>query len=73
MTERQNLLMPYVEHRVESILSEAECEYRIPLIATQTEIMKPLREDILACMRELYQSGKYKGTKTLNQPALQKI
>lgn len=70
MTEQQQLLMPYVENRVMCIVEEAESQYKKPLIATKTEIMKPLHEDVLACMRELHHSGKYRGTNTLNQPAL---
>lgn len=70
MNDSQKYLMPYVEHRVFEIIFELEQQNKVPLISTLTEIMKPIREDVLECMRELHHSGKYRGTKTLNQPAL---
>lgn len=72
MTHQQKLLLPYVESRVETIVSEKEEIYGGPILATDIEILSPIHKDVIECMRELYQSGKYKGTKTLNNPALLK-
>ena len=70
MTSEQNLLLPYVESRVKTIIEKKAEENKVPLISTYVEIIKPICNDVLECMRELHQSGKYKGTNTLNQPAL---
>ncbi|MBD5585350.1 MAG: hypothetical protein HDQ88_09730 [Clostridia bacterium] len=72
MTEDQKKLMPYVETRVESVITEKEsCNIR-PLIATENEIVANVRGDVLECMRELYRQEKYTPTNTLNHPALMK-
>lgn len=72
MTDQQKLLLPYVESRVESIVSEKSENYGGFILATDLEILSPIHTDVIECMRELYQSGKYKGTRTLNNPALMK-
>lgn len=72
MTENQKKLMPYVEARVEDIVSEKEEKYIRPLIATETEIVADVRKDILECMRELYRNKRYIAVNTLNYPALMK-
>lgn len=65
--------MPYVIARVESIVAEKEVNYISPVIATEPEIVANIREDVLVCMRELYKTGRYNETNTLNYPALMKI
>lgn len=65
--------MPYVESRVESIVAEKEELYIAPLIATETEIVANVREDVLECMRELHRTKRYMATNTLNYPALIKV
>lgn len=62
--------MPYVEGRVAKIVAEAADQHRRPLLASKTEIMRGMHEDVLACMRELHHRGEYRGTNILNQPAL---
>lgn len=71
-TLMENLLR-YVEEKVDSIVREKEENHIRPLIATKREIMLSLSDDVLECMREIHNSGKYKGTNTLNEPALLKI
>lgn len=63
-------LKKYVEMRVEEIFSEKESRSILPLVATHSEIMADIRQDVIDCMRLLYQEGKFKGTRTLNQAAL---
>lgn len=72
MTEQQKLLLPYVEYRVVEIIKQSEEHNIRPLIASKNHIMVDLQEDVLTCMRELHHSGRYRGTTTLNQPALTK-
>ncbi len=73
MTENQKKLMPYVEARTESIITEKQEREIVPLLATEPDIISEIRTDVLECMRELHRSGKYQGTETLNHPALKKI
>ncbi len=73
MTENQKKLMPYVEARTESIITEKQEREIVPLLATEPEIIAEIRTDVLECMRELHRSGQYHGTETLNNPALKKI
>lgn len=63
-------LKEYVARRVDEILGEKESKGTFPLLATENEILKEIRQDILSCMRGLYKEGRYKGTRTLNGPAL---
>ncbi len=72
MTEEQNKLMPYVEARVEGIISDKAKQNVMPLLATESEIVANVRTDVLECMRELYRKEKYVPTNTLNHPALMK-
>ena len=72
MTEDQKKLMPYVEARVERVISDKESSYTRPLVATENEIVANVRGDVLECMRELYRQEKYTPTNTLNHPALMK-
>ena len=73
MTDTQNKLMPYVEARVETIVSEKESRHIAPALATEPEIVAAIHSDVLECMRELHRNEKYQATTTLNHPALKKI
>lgn len=72
MTEPQKKLMPYVKKRVELIVAEKEAKYIRPILATETEIVAEIREDVIECMRELHRAGSYLAVNTLNSPALMK-
>lgn len=73
MTDNQKKLMPYVEARTESIITQKQEREIVPLLVTEPEIIAEIRTDVLECMRELNRSGKYLSTDTLNHPALKKI
>lgn len=64
--------MPYVEARVETIVSEKESKYISPVLATEPEIIAEIHSDVLECMHELHRTEKYQETTTLNHPALMK-
>lgn len=72
MTDGQMKLLPYVEAKVESIISDKGKHDIRPLLATENEIVADVRDDVLECMRELYRKEKYIPTNTLNHPALMK-
>lgn len=63
-------LMEYVRDRTEAILEEKAHNSIEPLIATEREIISEIRTDALECMRELYRRGFFRGTNTINEPAL---
>lgn len=64
--------MPYVEARVAGILADKEARNSHPILATETEIVSEIRKDVFQCMIALHKSGKYRGTDTINEPALMK-
>lgn len=73
MNAMQTILMPYVEARAGQIMEKKEEERKVPVCATQTEIMAGIAGDVTECMRELCRNGIYKGSRGLNQPMLLKI
>lgn len=72
MNDRQTILLPYVEHMAAQIVAEKEAEYKRPLCATSTEILRDIHDDVVECMRELHREGKFKGASCLNTPMLLK-
>ena len=73
MKDRQEKLMPYVEHVVAEIIREKEESGSSPLLATELEVSKNVRNDIIECMRELHRNDTYDGTIIMNNyPALKK-
>lgn len=72
MNRDREILLGYVERKVERILMVKEDTLDYPLVVTDMEIMKEMREDVRECMRELHRGGRYQGTTTLNHPALKR-
>lgn len=70
MNEVQEMLLSYVAARTAEIVTAKRERGVRPLIATEDEILKGIREDVVECMRELVRIGYYQGTKTLNRAAL---
>lgn len=63
-------LKEWVKNRAESIISAKEEAGIMPVVATELEIIEGVRDAVLECMRSLYKDGTFKGTTTLNHPAL---
>lgn len=63
-------LKEWVRARAESIISAKEEAGIVPAIATELEIIEGIRPAVLGCMRSLYKEGSFKGTNTINHPAL---
>lgn len=63
-------LKAYVAMRAETVLRQKEESNKLPVIATEREIIAEIRKDVLESMRELFREGIYRGTTTLNEPAL---
>ena len=63
-------LKEWVKARAEAIISSKEKEGIVPAIATELEIIEGVRLAVLECMRSLYKDGAFKGTTTINHPAL---
>lgn len=70
MNERQNLLMPYIEHVASMIVAEKEAAYVKPVSASSVELMRDIHDDAIECMRELHRHGKYIGSNGLNYPMI---
>ncbi len=73
MTENQKKLLPYVKARVDDIIDTKYHSDIRPLIASEPEIIREIRNDFVECMRELHRTKEYMATNTLNNPALIKI
>lgn len=70
MKETQALLTAYIEAKTAEIIRRKEDADIHPALATSLEILENIHEDTLECMRLLYRSGRFKGVRTLNNPAL---
>ncbi len=70
MTERQEILMPYVEHMAARVIRRKEEGNVRPLSADSVEILGDIHQDALECMRELCRAGRYTGSNNLNNPML---
>lgn len=64
------LMADYVEARAQEIMRRKEEEKRMPVAATYLEIINGIGQDVINCMRDLYQKGKFDGAKTINHPML---
>lgn len=73
MNAMQTILLPYIEAKAGQIMEKKEEERRVPVCATQNELMAGIAEDVVECMRELCRSGVYKGSRTITQPMILKI
>ena len=63
-------LKEYIARKAEEIIGDKEKAGRLPASASDLEIWAHARLDILDCMRELHREGRFRGTRTLNHPAL---
>lgn len=63
-------LKEWVRARAELIISSKEKAGILPAVATEREIIEGIRFAVLECMRSLYKEGAFKGTTTINHPAL---
>ena len=63
-------LKEWVKNRAEGIISAKEEAGIVPAVATELEIIEGIRVSVLECMRSLYKEGAFKGTNTINHPAL---
>ena len=63
-------LKEWVKTRAEAIISSKEERGVLPALATDKEILEGITEEVTRCMRSLYREGVFRGTRTLNHPAL---